>query len=78
MQVLTPKGPTTPYVSCDHGDFTYVGYTAVYNLLDYSAISFFAGIVAYKHIDKPSPEYKPLSEHCEAVHKSCKYNCRNT
>ncbi|KAI1457187.1 amidase [Annulohypoxylon moriforme] len=55
--------PTTPYSSVENGKFEHVGYTGVYNVLDYSCISFPTGISADKSIDVALGEtYKPLSE----------------
>ncbi|KAF2083518.1 fatty-acid amide hydrolase [Saccharata proteae CBS 121410] len=38
--------PTTPYATVAHGKFGYVGYTCVFNILDYAAVSFPSGVVA--------------------------------
>ncbi|KAI0887148.1 amidase [Annulohypoxylon maeteangense] len=55
--------PTTPYSSVENGKFEHVGYTGVYNVLDYSCISFPTGINADKSIDVALGEtYKPLSD----------------
>ena len=43
--------PTTPYASVPHGDFKYVGYTGVFNVVDYSAVSFPSGVVVDKTKD---------------------------
>ncbi|KAH6643147.1 amidase signature domain-containing protein [Boeremia exigua] len=62
--------PTTPYASVKHGDFKYVGYTGVYNVVDYSAVSFPCGISADKAVDAAITDYKPLSEYCQAAYDS--------
>ncbi|RMJ26607.1 Acetamidase [Aspergillus sp. HF37] len=55
--------PTTPYSSVEHGKFTYAGYTGVYNLLDYSAISFPCGVNVDAKVDAAyKGYYHPLSE----------------
>lgn len=64
--------PTTPYATVAHGDFEYVGYTGVYNILDYSAVSFPCGISADKQKDHPS-SHERLSDICKSVHAKCKH-----
>ncbi|OCL12251.1 amidase [Glonium stellatum] len=54
--------PTTPYSSVEHGKFKYVGYTGVFNIVDYAAVSFPCGVIADKEIDRPKPSHRPLSE----------------
>ncbi|KAI0016288.1 amidase [Xylariomycetidae sp. FL0641] len=70
--------PTTPYASVENGKFKHVGYTGVYNVLDYSCISFPTGMKVDKEIDVAlGTQYKPLTDldreiqedyHAEAVH----------
>ncbi|KAI4747076.1 acetamidase [Aureobasidium sp. EXF-12298] len=69
--------PTTPFASVEHGKFKHVGYTGVFNILDYSAVSFPCGIEADKQLDKAESGTKPLSQvdaqiqaeyNAEAVH----------
>jgi amidase len=55
-----------------HGDFKYVGYTGVYNVVDYSAVSFPTGIRVDKAKDKLVSEVKAQSEYCQAARDSCK------
>jgi len=43
--------PTTPYATVPHGGFKYVGYTGIFNVLDYSAVSFPTGIKVDKDLD---------------------------
>ncbi|KAJ8111195.1 hypothetical protein OPT61_g6159 [Boeremia exigua] len=62
--------PTTPYASTKHGDFKYVGYTGVYNVVDYSAVSFPSGVTADKALDTSIADYKALSELCQATYDS--------
>ncbi|KAI1104665.1 amidase [Jackrogersella minutella] len=55
--------PTTPYSSVENGKFRHVGYTGVFNVLDYSAISFPTGITVDKSVDVVLGEtYKHLSD----------------
>lgn len=51
-----------------------VGYTGIYNVLDYSCVSFPTGLTADKDIDLPRGGlHKPMSVDCEAIHVDCKY-----
>lgn len=63
-------GPTTPYATVKNGDFKYVGYTGVYNVVDYSAVSFPSGLYVDKTVDTPLANYKALSEFCQATYDS--------
>ncbi|KAI0382978.1 amidase [Hypomontagnella monticulosa] len=55
--------PTTPYSSVENGKFRHVGYTGVYNVLDYASISFPTGVTVDKSIDVALGDtYKPLSD----------------
>jgi hypothetical protein len=69
--MLTISAPTTPYASVAHGDFKYVGYTGVYNVVDYSATSFPSGVFVDKAKDKPATDVKVQSEYCKATRDSC-------
>ncbi|KAH0275810.1 acetamidase, partial [Aureobasidium melanogenum] len=69
--------PTTPFATVEHGKFKHVGYTGVFNILDYSAVSFPSGIEADKQLDKAESGTEPLSQidaqiqaeyNAEAVH----------
>ncbi|KAF1954632.1 amidase [Byssothecium circinans] len=62
--------PTTPYSSVEHGKLQYVGYTGVYNVTDYSSVSFPCGVTADKEKDRPVSGYSPLSDHCKGVYES--------
>ncbi|KAL3457759.1 amidase signature domain-containing protein [Aspergillus heterothallicus] len=54
--------PTTPYSGIENGKFAYGGYTCVFNLLDYPAVSFPSGVLTDKALDaKYGVEYRPLS-----------------
>lgn len=54
--------PTTPYSSVEHGKFKYVGYTGVFNIVDYAAVSFPCGVIVGKEIDQPKPWHRPHSD----------------
>jgi len=60
-----------------HGKLTKgrkVGYTGVYNVLDYSCVSFPTGLTADKSVDQPLGEsHQPLSRDCEAIHAECEW-----
>ncbi|KAI5244983.1 acetamidase [Aureobasidium subglaciale] len=69
--------PTTPFASVEHGKFKHVGYTGVFNILDYSATSFPSGTYADSELDKAASGARPLSQtdsqiqaeyNAEAVH----------
>lgn len=66
--------PTTPYATVAHGDFKYVGYTGVYNVVDYSATSFPCGVSVDKSKDQYTADYKSQSEYCQAAYDSCKFD----
>lgn len=54
--------PTTPYASVQNGNFKHFGYTGIFNILDYSSISFPCGVTANKDLDKVPKEYAPLGD----------------
>lgn len=66
-------GPTTPYTAPENGKFKHIGFTGVFNILDYSSVSFPTGIYADKTQDVHPAEYKPLNDVCKAIHDDCKY-----
>ncbi|KAI0147190.1 amidase [Xylariaceae sp. FL1272] len=54
--------PTTPYSTVENEKFRHVGYTGVYNVLDYAAMSFPTGVTVDETIDVSQPDsYQPLS-----------------
>ena len=55
-------GPTTPYAAPRNGEFKTVGYTGIFNLLDYSSTSFPTGLFADKEVDVYSKDFKSLGE----------------
>ncbi|KAI8933712.1 hypothetical protein NX059_009428 [Plenodomus lindquistii] len=62
--------PTTPYATVPNGEFKYVGYTGVYNVVDYSAISFPSGMTVDKSRDTYDVGYKSQSAYCQSTHDS--------
>ena len=72
LSLLILIGPTTPYSSVEHGKFKYVGYTGVFNIVDYAAVSFPCGVIAGKEIDRPKPCHRPLSNLDKEIHAECK------
>ncbi|KAI0441712.1 amidase [Xylaria telfairii] len=48
--------PVTPFSTVENGLFKHVGYTGVYNVLDYSAMSFPTGITVDQAIDVPQDD----------------------
>ncbi|KAI0128985.1 amidase [Xylariales sp. AK1849] len=55
--------PTTPYSSVENGKFRHVGYTGVYNVLDYSCISFPSGVTVDSAVDKAIGEsFEPMTD----------------
>jgi amidase len=55
-----------------HDGFTYVGYTGVFNILDYSALSFPTGIRADAALDVRDSTLPSMGDHDEPVQGSCK------
>ncbi|ROW14069.1 hypothetical protein VPNG_04082 [Cytospora leucostoma] len=61
--------PTSPFSTVKNGTYKYVGYTGVFNVVDYSCISFPTGMSVDKDVDVPLGEgYEPLSETCKEIH----------
>ncbi|KAJ5767664.1 hypothetical protein N7533_000247 [Penicillium manginii] len=54
--------PTTPYSGVENGKFDYIGYTGVFNVLDYPAVSFPCGVSADKIIDAVYPNSDSLGK----------------
>lgn len=61
--------PTTPYAAPKSGDFKHIGYTGVFNVLDYSAVSFPTGLHVDKDIDSRMADHKALNEVDEATQR---------
>ncbi|KAF1356627.1 fatty-acid amide hydrolase [Delphinella strobiligena] len=54
--------PTTPFATTEHGKLKYVGYTGVFNIVDYSSISFPTGVSVNKTLDVEESGRQPMSE----------------
>jgi amidase len=54
--------PTTPYAAVRNGDFKYIGYTGVFNILDYSAVSFPTGLCVDEKVDVVADDFEALGE----------------
>ncbi|OAA66505.1 fatty-acid amide hydrolase [Niveomyces insectorum RCEF 264] len=52
--------PTIPFNTAKHGTFEHVGYTGVYNVLDYACVSFPTGLTVDKAVDQLDPACTPL------------------
>ncbi|KAF5013779.1 hypothetical protein FDECE_197, partial [Fusarium decemcellulare] len=61
--------PTAPFNTTRHGHFIYIGYTGIFNILDYCATSFPTGVVVNKLKDQLDPHYQPLSPICKTVNE---------
>ncbi|KAH8901354.1 acetamidase [Thozetella sp. PMI_491] len=61
--------PTIPFPTVENGKFKHVGYTGVYNVLDYSSVSFATGLSVDKDVDKLGPAYEPLGSQCKAINE---------
>ncbi|TWU70433.1 hypothetical protein ED733_000306 [Metarhizium rileyi] len=59
--------PTIPFNTVKNGSFKHVGYTGVYNVLDYSCLSFPTGLSVDKRVDRIQEPYQPLGSDCEAI-----------
>ncbi|KAH7193681.1 amidase signature domain-containing protein [Fusarium flagelliforme] len=59
--------PTTPYSTGKNGSLKHVAYTGVFNVVDYSAVSFPTGVTVDKDGDLLDPSYSPLSPLCKTV-----------
>ncbi|KAK2740133.1 hypothetical protein FQN57_006248 [Myotisia sp. PD_48] len=54
--------PTTPFAAVEHSKFRHVAYTGVYNILDYSCVSFPCNVNVDQAVDVPATSEAPLSE----------------
>jgi amidase len=64
-------GPTTPYSGVENGKFGYVGYTGVFNVLDYPAVSFPCGVYADKVIHGAYADDEVLSAIDAQIRNDC-------
>ncbi|EHY60683.1 hypothetical protein HRR83_000452 [Exophiala dermatitidis] len=54
--------PTTPFSTVEHEKYKHVAYTAIWNILDYSAVNFPSGVAVDKNQDTVPADFSPLSE----------------
>ncbi|OAX77945.1 hypothetical protein ACJ72_07751 [Emergomyces africanus] len=54
--------PTTPFATVEHTRFKHVGYTGVYNVLDYSCLSFPCGVHVDAAVDVPAVNENELTK----------------
>lgn len=64
-------GPATPYSGVENGKFAYSGYSCVFNVLDYPAVSFPCGVRTDKTIDIPYKDHRPLSVMDAQIQSDC-------
>ena len=64
-------GPTTPYSGVENGKFGYIGYTGVFNVLDYPAVSFPCGVYADRIIDSAYASEESLGDVDARIRKNC-------
>lgn len=62
-------GPTTPYAAPKNGEFKAISYTGVFNILDYTSVSFPTGIYADKELDVYESDFKPYTKVDEETRK---------
>lgn len=65
--------PTTAYSTVEHGDFQHVGYTGIWNVMDYSAVTFPSGVVVDKTKDVLSGNEKSFGVIDDDVRSKCEY-----
>ncbi|PNY29650.1 Acetamidase [Tolypocladium capitatum] len=61
--------PTIPFNTVKNGSFKHVAYTGVFNLLDYSCLSFATGFTVDKNIDRLDSAYEALGGVCRAINE---------
>lgn len=66
--------PTTPFASVEHTLFKHVGYTGVYNILDYSCLSFPCGVHVDAAVDVPAVDENELTKLDGEVQGECMFN----
>jgi len=65
--------PTTPYSTVPNGEFRHVAYTGVFNIVDWSAVSFPTGMKVDKNVDKETETWEIMSEDDEYVRDHCEF-----
>ncbi|KAH8681846.1 amidase [Xylariales sp. PMI_506] len=61
--------PTTAVATVKNSSFKHVGYTGVFNILDYSCVSFNSGLTVDKAVDVLDSSYEPLGPDCKAINE---------
>ncbi|KAJ4267671.1 hypothetical protein NW762_003785 [Fusarium torreyae] len=61
--------PTTPWSTTKHTGLRHVAYTGVFNVVDYSAVSFATGMNVDKDVDILGSSYEPLSPLCKSINE---------
>lgn len=64
--------PTCPFAAVEHTKFKHLGYTGVYNILDYSCVSFPCNVTVDQAVDVHVTKEAPLSEVDALVQQECK------
>ncbi|GAB7340921.1 hypothetical protein MBLNU457_7272t1 [Dothideomycetes sp. NU457] len=59
--------PTMPYSTVPNGEFRHVAYTGVFNIVDWSAVSFPTGMKVDKNVDMETEKWETMSEDDEYV-----------
>lgn len=65
--------PTTPYTSVKHDDYYHVGYTCIWNILDYPAVNFPTGLFADEKLDVISEGQNAFGDVDAIVRSKCEY-----
>jgi amidase len=64
--------PTTPYSTVEHGNYKHVGYTAMWNIVDYPAVTFPSGCKVDRDIDAGVKTEGFLGKLDEEIQSICK------
>lgn len=72
MGVSWPPAGINTWLTMRNVSVPAVGYTGVYNVLDYSCLSFPTGMTVDKNLDIIEERYQPLGSDCEAINADCK------
>jgi amidase len=65
--------PVCPFAAVEHTKFRHVAYTGVYNILDYSCLSFPCNVTVDQAVDVSQTAETPLSETDSLVQQECKF-----
>ncbi|CEJ90081.1 hypothetical protein VHEMI05888 [[Torrubiella] hemipterigena] len=64
--------PNMPYVTQKHSSTNHIGYTGMFNVLDYSCVTFPTGLTVDKSVDVLPANFKPLNSNDEKIQSQCK------